>query len=1204
MKLKKLEITGFKSFLEKADIHFPPGISAVVGPNGCGKSNIVDALRWVMGEQSVKKLRGKSMEDIIFSGTNGKHPMNMAEVSLILENNNGTAPEELKDFTEIMLTRKLFRSGESAYFINKQPCRLKDIHNIFMGTGVGSKTYAVIEQGNVGAITDAGPEERRLFIEEAAGVTRYKSRKNEALRKVQATNQNLLRVSDIIAEIKRQMNSLKRQAKKAERYKTYQDRIMNLDALVSIHHHDDYLQKIKETDDLLRDLKDEDVEHTSKLKRLDAAVEEIKLKRLEKDQEISAQKSKKFEAQRRIDRMENDLLHLRRDIERLAAEALDLQGAHESLKEKNETIASEVLQVEEQNVSLNSKAANVKLKLESERNASQGAKDRLGTLNQELDAYKAQLLDLVAQEARYNNIYQNAANNKESLNRRLNRIEEETIAADKTVADLSKQEENARADLLSRTRKIKKLCAGIDACRERLDEMNLMLGKQVKLVQSLENERGKARSQYAALKKMEENFEWYKDGVRAIMKQSRTGDDPKDSESGGRTAPDDGILGLMADILEPEPSYGTAVEAVLGESLQYILVKDQETGLRSINYLQTTGAGRSGFVPISSLNPIVGDGQRKSGAANLLLNHVSVKPGFEKIADALLRHVVVVQGLEEALKLFNANGSLQTVVTQNGDVISTQGIMIGGNKDRLSGILAKKRELKELSKMISRLEKDLEVARGRQQDLEIAARDMERDLQQHVEQKNKAVQEETDAEKILYKITEDLKHARRRLEILTLEQDQLFGEESEVNEEIDKYNRALKEVENDVRAAQDRVTETSSRIAGAASEVEAFDQRVVDLKLKLTAINASLENSNNTLRRLKEFKADGAGRLERLAEDISRKHEKKAAITRKVRQDERTVTELYEDMKGLDAALETNETDYQTIDDQLKDNNEVISDIQTRRESILQNIRLLEMEQSQRKIKRDSIAGRIQERYHRSLDSFRQPQAGTPEYDDRTTEEMETELSRLRELIAKIEDVNLGAIKEYEQLKERFDFLTEQRDDLVKAVDDLHRVIRKINRITQERFNKTFNAVNEKLNEVFPRLFEGGSARLVLTQPENSLEAGVEFMVHPPGKKITRMSLLSGGEKALSAIALIFSIYLIKPASFCLMDEIDAPLDEANIFRFNNLLQLIGEKSQIIMITHNKRTMEFADTLFGVTMEQKGISKIVSVDFQRTEAAA
>ena len=369
MKLKKLEITGFKSFCDKASIDFPEGVSAIVGPNGCGKSNIVDALRWVMGEQSVKQLRGKSMEDVIFAGASGKPPLNMAEVTLTLTNDNGSAPEELKDFTEIMLSRRLYRSGESGYFLNKQPCRLKDIYNVFLGSGLGTKSYSIIQQGNIGAIIDAGPEERRYFIEEAAGTTRYKNRKTEALRKVESTNQNLLRVSDIITEISRQMASLNRQARKAERYKRYRSRADKLDVHLSLLKYYEFSQQIAETDRLMKEFKDADIEHVARIKKLDAAVEEIKLQRTQKNNEISAQKTRKVDLQRRIDRLENDTSHLKQEIDRLTAESSALQSAQEDLEYKNERIGSEIEQAESDIMHLQEETANVREQLKNEQDA-------------------------------------------------------------------------------------------------------------------------------------------------------------------------------------------------------------------------------------------------------------------------------------------------------------------------------------------------------------------------------------------------------------------------------------------------------------------------------------------------------------------------------------------------------------------------------------------------------------------------------------------------------------------------------------------------------------------------------------------------------------------------------------------------------------------------------------------------------------------
>ncbi|MFC1815373.1 hypothetical protein ACFL0M_05380, partial [Thermodesulfobacteriota bacterium] len=644
-------------------------------------------------------------------------------------------------------------------------------------------------------------------------------------------------------------------------------------------------------------------------------------------------------------------------------------------------------------------------------------------------------------------------------------------------------------------------------------------------------------------------------------------------------------------------------EAALGESLQYILVNDQEAGIGAIEFLQAHGSGRSGFVPVSSLKPIEYGGLKKPDPSKRLLNHVSVKPGFENIADALMGHVVIAADMEEALKIFNSNGALQTVVTKNGDIISPQGIMIGGNKDNLSGILTKKQELKDLEHQSKQLDKKLESARHEQTQLESIVLNLETTLHHLTEQKNTVIQNEIEAEKDLYKATEELKHARRHLEIVRLEQEQLLGEESDIDQEMVKYNNALAEIESDVAASQKKVAALSDKIGSVSTQIEDYDRKIVELKLNLTALKARLENSDNTLNRLREFQLEGIKRLEQLSREITHKNQKQIDAKHKITMYEQALIDIYTDMKRLDEALEISEADYLAIDSSLNEKDVFISEVQSKREDTLKNIRLLEIEQSQRKLKQENLSNRLEERYHSPLSQLKAEFGSLPETQETLSQtsiqEKEDELALLREKIAKIVDVNLGAIKEYEQLKERFDFLCEQRDDLEKAVEDLYKVIKKINRISKERFIQTFNLVNDKLEEVFPRLFEGGTAKLVLTQPDKPLETGVEFMIHPPGKKLTRMSLLSGGEKALAAIAFIFSIFLIKPASFCLMDEIDAPLDEANIFRFNELLKIIGEKSQIVMITHNKRSMEFADTLLGVTMEKKGVSKVVSVNLER-----
>ncbi|MGB5748534.1 MAG: chromosome segregation protein SMC [Desulfobacterales bacterium] len=1202
MKLKKLEIIGFKSFFDKATIEFPPGISAVVGPNGCGKSNILDALRWVMGEQSLKQLRGKSKEDIIFSGTNGKSPLNMAEVSLTLANDNGNAPEELRDFTEINLTRRLYRSGETAYFLNRQPCRLKDIHNIFLGSGLGSKSYAMIQQGNIGAITEATPEERRYFIEEAAGTTRYKSRKIEALRKVGITQQNLLRVNDILLEIKRQMASLKRQARKAELYNNFQKRIKILDVHLGIHYFDDFKAQIEQTDSLLRELKDADIGHSSELKKIDAAVEEIKLKRWQKNQEISERKSEKYETQRIVDRTENDLAHLRNDIERLARETDEFIEAREDLVQKNQGMVLEMAEVEKENAQLRSEIEDVKENLIQKRQSSDEINQKLVGLNQELDSQKTHLMNLMTREAQYKNIYQNAASNKESLQRRLKRADEEEGLAQNQIKEFHTKESRTRKQLETLKTKIEEQTSQITATRNLLDQKSGALAQQVKFAQTLELERNTAKSKYNTLKKMEDNYEWYRDGVKAIMKRPSASHENQDSALPGISRElAENVLELMADIIEADPAYETAIEAVLGESLQYIIVKDQETGLQAIDYLQHHSAGRSGFIPVSSVKPMAAEGSDPPPSAGLLLNHITVKAGFEKIAQAILGDVALTQTIDEALELFNKNGTFQRIVTKNGDVISHQGILVGGSKDKLSGILAKKNEIKATKRQDAVLAKKLEQARFEQHDMESEVQGLESNLQKQIEQKNRTTEDEIEAEKALYKAGEDLKNARRHLEIVQLEQEQLLGEASDIDDEMIKYNKALSKVSNEINSAQNTVAEISENIRGVTSQMEEFNQSVVDLKLKLTALHARLENSNSTLKRLREFHEDGLTRLDQLSREITLKQQKGEASRQAVTDNEEKLGQMYGTIERLDDAIGLSEADYQEIDARLQESDSKINDLKTKQEKTLEKFRMLELEQSQLKLKRDNVANRLEERYQSSYEKLIighcENEAAQQITAEMAIEEMEADLTRSKEKIAKIVDVNLGAIKEYEQLKDRFEFLEAQRDDLLQAIDDLKKVIKRINKITQQKFTETFDQINEKLKEVFPRLFDGGEAKLVLIEADKPLESGVELMIHPPGKKLTRLSLLSGGEKALSAIAFIFSIFLIKPASFCLLDEIDAPLDDANVFRFNDLLQIIGENSQIIVVTHNKRTMEFADMLFGITMEQKGVSKVVSVNF-------
>ncbi len=1191
MRLKQLELTGFKSFPESSVIKFPPGIFSIVGPNGCGKSNIIDALKWVMGEQSALQLRGKSMEDVIFSGSDDKTQVNMAEVSLTLVNDNGSAPEELKHLSEIMITRRMFRSGERAYFINKQPCRLKDIYNIFMGSGMGARSYSIIQQGNIGAITEGTPEERRTFIEEAAGVTRYKTRKEETLRKIRATDQDLLRIKDIMAEVQQRMNSLKRQAKTAQRYKDYRAAIKDIDILISLNAYNEYDRKIIETEALLQSLKDIDNMHAAEIGKLDAAIEAIKHEKDIQDREITTLKDKKFESQRAIDKFEKDLDYLRRDKERIESDADRLKEEEKILSEKNARMVSEIEDAETVDTRLRETNLQIKAALSERQKNSQKLLQELESLKQQLDNRKTDLMRLTADEAKYHNICQTASENKESLLKRKEEIKKDRITAARNATRLKNDREKLKVDIESLAQQIGKLDQEISATGNKLEEKHKALSDQVRIVQSTDMERNRIKSKYTEIKKLDENFEWYRDGVKSLLKQAAS-----DSELSNA-----GILGVVADIVKPEPGFETATEAALGESLQYILIDNHQSGERLIEELRSCHSGRSGFIPVSEFSdmgqaPL--PAQTSSESTDFLINHISVNPEYRHIISSLIGRVILVSDISEALRIWHQpNGAVKkTVVTRDGDLISAFGILVGGSKDRLDGILAKKQELKDLEKRINDLAVALEQSRQAQSVIETDVREIEEDLQKIKNDRNQAASRQVELEKDIYRISTELDTADQRLEILELEEQQLDGEESDLDDEINKFNQSLTAIRQRMHETEALIKQSNDSLIHVSAEYEKFNQITMELRLKLSASEAELESNRKTMERLRSFQTDSAQRREQIVSEIAAKHEKIEGAKKAITRYETDLFSYYSNLKNLEEKLSENESVSVDISERIAESDRKFSDIRSQREKNTGKIQFLEREQSDRAIKKESIVYKLEDLYHTSFKTIKQEYEKQLSDTEKSVSEMEDELASLREKTARIGDVNLGAISEYEEHKTRLEFLISQHDDLVAAIEDLHQVIKKINRVSQKLFLETFHSINQKMNEVFPRLFEGGTAELVLSEPDRPLESGVELMIHLPGKKLTRLSLLSGGEKALSAIAFVFSIFLLKPTSFCLMDEIDAPLDEANIYRFNELLKIIGEKSQIIMITHNKKTMEFADQLLGVTMEKKGVSKIVAVD--------
>jgi len=822
---------------------------------------------------------------------------------------------------------------------------------------------------------------------------------------------------------------------------------------------------------------------------------------------------------------------------------------------------------------------------------SQQLLQQMNGFKQELESRKGDLMKQTADEAKYHNTCQTASENREALKKRKQENRTEGISAARNTTRLKNEGEKIVTDIESVNEQISRLDEEITVTGNKLQAKHNALSDQVKLVQSTDIERNRVKSKYTEIKKLDDNFEWYKDGVKSILKQMA------DNETSEHAT----IMGVIADKIKPEAGFETATEAALGESLQYILVDNQESGMELIENLRSQHSGRSGFIPVSEFNnpETIQQVPRPAGAVDLLINHVSVSPEYKHIIDSLIGHVVLVPDIKEALQLWHQpNGAVKkTVVTRDGDMVSSMGIIVGGSKDRLDGILAKKQEIKDLAKQIDELSMSLDKAKHDQSIIEKDVREIEEDLQKIKNSRNQAAVRLVELEKESYRISADLDAAAHRLEILELEEQHLEGEESDLDDEINKFNQVLVGIQKRMRETKTLIQQAGESVNSVSEEYELFNQATTELRLKLSASQAELESNRKSLEMTRTFLKETDHRREQIVSDISAKRKKVEDVKQAITQHEKDLLQRYSNLEQLEDKLSDNESVYNNISERITENDRKFSDIRSQREKNIEKIQFMEREQSDRAIKQEGIVHKLEDLYHASFETIKQEHETQLAEMDKSIEDMETELTSFREKISRIGEVNLGAINEFEENKNRLEFLTSQHDDLVAAIEDLLQVIKKINRVSQKLFLETFNSINQKMNEVFPRLFEGGTAELILADPNQPLESGVELMIHLPGKKVARLSLLSGGEKALSAIAFVFSIFLLKPTSFCLMDEIDAPLDEANIYRFNELLKIIGEKSQIIMITHNKKTMEFADQLLGVTMEKKGVSKIVTVDF-------
>lgn len=1188
MRIKKLELIGFKSFKDRTVIQFDAGITGVVGPNGCGKSNIVDALMWVMGDQSAKDLRASSMTDVIFAGAEGYAPLGMCEVSLTLENDGGPFPAKYLKHSEIMVTRKLHRNGEGEYFINKEPARLKDVQEIFMDTGAGSKGFSIIAQGMIGKIITAKPEDRRMLIEEAAGITKFKARKKESQRKLISTDQNLIRLQDIIGELKRQIDSLQRQAQRAERYRTIKNQIEDLELWLSSAQFVNLKQAADEAQRIFDEAQTIEIGSEANLLQMQSDLESLKLSVLEQEKNVEGKQQEFFAFQTSVQKKEMEIQELRFQLEQAKRNEQMTGHILNEQKARHDLLSRDLVVLQEQSESLKIESEELTLQSQQKSEAFAAAQLRYGQIDDELTVKRREQIALGQTDStldaqiqscqiRKTDIEAQAADAQSALDELREKLHEFEVRRRKVSNSLD-QERQMQMDLSSDVN-------SFEANKKILSEQ--LQQKQAE-VQEFKDNLNETASRLYGLENLAANFEGFEEGVKQVMLWSKA--KAAQLHADGSVSE---YFKPVSEVIEVPAEYEIAMEAALGSKLQMLLSQKTETAVEAVDHLKEQNSGRSSFYsePGNYIKPLQGNPRSEQGVVGLLKDVVTSGDAYSSNVNQILDGVAIVDSIRTALKL-RPNYGGWTFVTPDGDTLSADGVLTGGSKDSAeAGVLKRRREIKELSdrknewagklalataamkkieEQLNNVINDFEGAQKRRLDQEIKVAELRKDLERADVEYNQAASAVERQEKEVRRLNEQIEQIVQKHDELNvkLQEVRLLKAELEagVNDLTHEYasmKDGFEAQQSEVMGLQVSAASKTQELSGVVRQLEMVQKQVDDLQSQLSRMSEEAEGYSSQM-------SDGHYALE----------------TAKI-EFERMLSEV--EVRRNEAAQIKNQYEIETS--HIRELEEKVLSLQRERNDRLAKMNDAQLKLEQAKMKERYLVDQVREKYMLILPDIIEKYASR----EGNPEEQDAELKDLRDKLSKIGEVNLSAITEFSETQERYNFLTQQHTDLTESKEQLRKVIDRINKICSKRFKETFDLVNDRFQKVFPVLFGGGEAMLQLVEDIEKGEMGIEIIAKPPGKKMQNVTLMSGGEKALTAVALVFSIFLVKPSPYCLLDEVDAPLDDANVFRFNDLVKEMAKRSQIIVVTHNKHTMEVAQKLYGVTMQERGVSTMVSV---------
>jgi chromosome segregation protein len=1192
LRIKKIELIGFKSFKDRTVIQFDAGITGIVGPNGCGKSNIVDALVWVMGDMSAKDLRANVMTDVIFAGAEGYAPMGMAEVSLTLDNDGGPFPAKYLKHSEVMVTRRLHRNGESEYFINKEVARLRDIQEIFMDTGAGAKGFSIIQQGTIGKIITAKPEDRRHLIEEAAGITKFKARKKESQRKLQATDQNLIRLQDIIGELKRQIDSLQRQAQRAERYRGLKNQIEDLDLWLSSKQFHDLRAAADEAQRIYQEAQAMEVEGESNLTGLQTELESLKLSILESEKHLEETQNLHFEKQSLVQKKELEIQELKFEIEtarrneKMTGSLLGEQQARLDLLERD------LVHFQGQSEAYKLEAEKLQTLFQEKNEIYQTASSRIQEVDDQLTIKRRELF---------------------ALGQSLSSIEARSQALQAQADDLHSRKENEtlvfhelkekQLEFESRRKKV-----STDLDRERQLQMDLSSdvdsfetnkkilqenAAQKKLeVEEFKDQLNQVTSRLYGLEDLQSNFEGFEEGVKNVMLWQKS----RQTEITVGGALNESVsFQPVSEVVEVPSEYEVAMEAALGSRLQMLLSSDSERAVEAVSYLKENKSGRSSFYTGRAVSDstieVRSAAPTGEGVISVLKDVVQAAEKYQSSVSFLLDGVAIVDSVRTALKL-RADHAGWTFVTTDGDTLTADGVLTGGASEGAdSGVLKRRREIKELSAKKSEWAGKLALAQA-------ALKKIEAQLESVITDFEGAQKRKIDQEIKVTELRKDLERAETEIQNAQYACDRQERELAKVSQQLESLEERLSELQSaleDTRLQKVAVeTETASldsEFNSIRAGFEGMQAEVMELQVKAASkaqeLNGVQKQHEMILGQVEQLRAQ----LSRMNEESERNSSSMTENQYKLEEQKIEFERLITGVEELRSKLSHEKDQHEQISSQAREIETQVNEAHRARNDRSHKMNDAQLKFEQARMKEQYLVDQVRERYMLNLPDVVEKYLAK----DGDTAAVELELKELREKLGKIGEVNLSAIEEYDDTAKRYEFLVKQQTDLTEAKEQLRRVIDRINRICSRRFKETFDLVNDRFQKVFPVLFGGGEAKLELHEDAEG-EMGIEIIARPPGKKMQNVSLMSGGEKALTAVSLVFSIFLVKPSPYCLLDEVDAPLDDANVFRFNDLVREMAKRSQIIVVTHNKHTMDVAKKLYGVTMQERGVSTMVSVN--------